>query len=152
MIPSPSLLWRKMMKRIHIRLLFVFLFCASSVLALDSYYGLPIKYVAGYEADLNLDHQNDLVFLIEKSEGYELTALIRIKNGYKAYTLLKTKEKVIVTCKFGKKIVSTEAGKGEGNARTYQIPGPYIEVSQPEGASSVFYWKKGKFYRVWISD
>jgi hypothetical protein len=141
-----------MMKNLCFTFLLFVIFSASITWSSDGYFGSPIKYVVGYEVDMNLDKYDDLVFLIETGEGYKLITLIKLKSGYKTYTLLNTKEKVIITCKFCKEIISTEAGKGKNNTHVLKIPGPFIEVSQPEGASSVFYWSKGKFIRVWVSD
>jgi hypothetical protein len=114
--------------------------------------GGPLKYIASCELDLNVDGEPDVVLLVETLKGRELIALLRSEKGYKAFLLSKEVQYVHLSCRFGKSIKETSAGKGEKRGRIFKTPGTYIQLGHPEGPSFAYFWNGRGFQEVWTSD
>jgi|GEM_PF-7087252 len=116
-------------------------------------YGLPLKYITGYEIDLNNDNEPDIAMIIETSRGRELMALIKTAEGYNTFVLSEADSTMILLCQIGKTITETTAGTGhKASGKVYQTPGTYLELSEPEGASVAFFWNGSGFTEVWTAD
>ncbi len=124
----------------------------SSDSAAETGSGMPLKYIASCELDFNADDKPDIAFLVETIRARELIVLMKTANGYNVFVVSKGKADMHLSCNFGKSIKETSAGSGTG--KVYETPGSYIQLSQPEASSVVYYWNKNKsrFQEVWTSD
>lgn len=114
--------------------------------------GSPLKFISSCEIDLNADFKGDIVFLAETLYGYEVIALIRNNDFFKAYILEKNAKNMLLSCHFGKEIAGTNTGKGVQSKKKYKINGAYVKLEYLEGAATVFFWDKDKFKKVWVAD
>ena len=115
--------------------------------------GNPLKYISGCQLDFNNDGESDIAFLVETLRGRELIVLIKTNKGYIAYQLAKVSSSMHLSCHFGKFVKETAAGKkGKTEGRIYKTPGTYIQLTQPEGSSVVYFWNGSGFTEVWTSD
>jgi len=112
--------------------------------------GNPLKYISSCELDFNNDHKPDIALLVESLSGRQLIILLKSKNGYEAYVVSKDITNMHLSCHFGKEIKETTAGKHKG--RIFKTSGTYLKLTQPEGASTAFFWNGKKFIEVWTSD
>ncbi|MBI4379504.1 MAG: hypothetical protein HY578_10455 [Nitrospinae bacterium] len=114
--------------------------------------GMPLKYISSCELDFNNDDNPDIAFLIETTKGRELIVLMRTKSGYNTFVVSNDKPNMFLSCHFGKTIKETSTGKGKGEGKIYEPPGTYIQLTQPEGSSVVYFWDGKGFKEVWTSD
>lgn len=112
--------------------------------------GMPLKYVSSCELDFNNDNTPDIAILVETVRGVELIVLMRTANGYNTFIVSEGKSNMYLSCHFGKSI--TEVSTNKNNGKVYKIPGTYIQLTQPEGASVTYFWNKSGFKEVWTSD
>lgn len=112
--------------------------------------GKPLKYISGYEMDFNNDNETDIVILTETFFGRQLIVLMKTKKGYNTYVVSKGKSNMQLSCRFGKYLKETVAGRGKG--RIYKTPGAYIQLSLPECSSVAYFWNGNGFTEVWTSD
>jgi hypothetical protein len=101
--------------------------------------------------DLNNDREPDIALLVESLEGPQLIVLMQTEKGYDAYVLSR-RQGMYLSCHFGKFIKETSAGAGKKEGRTYETPGTYVQLSQPEGAAVAYYWNGRGFTEVWTAD
>ena len=113
--------------------------------------GGPVKYLSSCEVDLNNDGQSDVVLLVETVRGRELIVLLKTRDAYVVYEFTHLGALMILSCKFGRTVTETEAGR-KRDGRVHKTPGTYIQLTQPEGASLVYYWNGKGFTGVWTSD
>ena len=113
--------------------------------------GGPVKYLSSCEVDLNNDGQSDVVLLVETVRGRELIVLLKARDAYAAHNFTNLGASMMLACKFGRTVTETAAGKKPDN-RIHQTPGTYIQLTQPEDASLVYYWNGKGFTEVWTSD
>lgn len=114
--------------------------------------GMPVKYIASCEMDFNKDNVPDIALLFETSRERELVVLVNETSGYKAYIVSRGKPNMYLSCQFGNSIKETSSGEGNGGGKVYETPGTYIQLTQPEGSSVVYFWDKNSFKEVWVSD
>lgn len=132
--------------------LIIFVSVSSNAFS-ESGSGLPLKYISSCELDFNNDSKPDVALLVETLRGGELIVLMRTENGYNAFVVLKEKKtNMQLSCNFGESIKETAAGKGEREGKVYKTPGTYIQLTQPEGSSVVYFWNGNGFKEVWTSD
>lgn len=112
--------------------------------------GLPVRFLASCEIDLDADRRLDLVLSLQTVRGYETIALMAHEPGYTAHVLSVGQDKLGLECRFGRTVKETTVGGGKG--RIVETPGTYVVVNQPEGASAAYVWSKGSFLQVWLSD
>ena len=128
-----------------------FLILSSTTFA-NNIDGFPIRFIGGCEADFNNDKKSDKALLLEISDGIELIALIAEKSNYQATVLYKGVDKnLFVTCEYIKNIKGSLTQDGN-KSKEYLINSFVIRLTQPEGSSSIYYWKNCKFEQVWTSD
>ena len=137
------------------RVILIFFFLVASIsLLLNSSMagagGVPLKYISSCEIDLNGDDVLDIAILVETVRGQELIVLLQTEKGYDSYLLSDDKPGMFLSCHFGETVAETKAGNGAG--RTFETPGTFIELAQPEGASVAYYWNSSGFSEVWTSD
>ena len=144
------------MKKIIFFILFMFPFYIFSELIKEDRkideYGIPLKFINGYEIDLNLDKKIDMVIYVQIGEKYTLIAMLNKGEKYEGYILNESERLGRFFTDWQNEVTSKEAGPGQNNAKTYKIPGPCIVFSIPEVSSVVYYWDKGKFNEIWTSD
>lgn len=114
--------------------------------------GLPIKYISSCEMDFNKDNEADIALWVETVRGRELIVLIKTKSGYDAFLVSTLRGNLSLSCHFGKFINETSSGKGKKDVKVYETPGTYIQLSEPEGSSIVYFWNGNGFTEVWTSD
>ena len=113
--------------------------------------GAPVRYLSSCEVDLNNDGQSDVVLLVETVRGRELIVLLKTRDAYAVYDFPNIGALMVLSCRFGRTVTETEAGKKPDN-RIHKTSGTYIQLTQPEGASLVYYWNGKGFTGVWTSD
>ena len=111
---------------------------------------IPVKYISGFEIDLDLNGKSDIALLVDNSNGCELIVLMRINEGYKSYLLFANCENMNLSCNYGSTLTETTAGKYKG--RKFTTNGTYLLLSQPESSKIAFFWEKNKFQEVWLAD
>lgn len=110
----------------------------------------PPKYISSCEIDLNADGIPDLAFLIESSRGRELIVLLKSSRSYQEQLVSDSiPSNMFLRCNSGWTLVQ-KVGKDE--FLPIDIPGVYIELYQPEGASVGYYWNGNEFKEIWLSD
>lgn len=131
----------------------IIIFCSFST---DSFSekgtGMPLKYIYSCEFDFNNDDEPDIALLVETIRGRELIILMKTVSGYNAFVVSRGKPNMYLSCHFGKSVIETSAGKGKGTGKVYKTPGTYIQLTQPEGSSVVYFWNGSGFKEVWTSD
>ena len=113
---------------------------------------MPLKYIYSCEFDFNNDDEPDIALLVETIRGRELIILMKTVSGYNAFVVSRGKPNMYLSCHFGKSVIETSAGKGKGTGKVYKTPGTYIQLTQPEGSSVVYFWNGSGFKEVWTSD
>jgi hypothetical protein len=113
---------------------------------------VPLKYISSCELDFNNDDVPDIALLLETLRGHERIVLMKTDKGYDAYGISKKVSSMHLSCRFGKFIKETPAGKGEKEGRTYKTPGTYIQLGHPEGPSVAYFWNGSGFKEVWTGD
>ncbi len=136
---------------IYFSLIFIFI-GFSSVTFSESGNGVPLKYISSCELDLNNDNEPDIAILVETIRGRELIVLMRTGNGYNTFVVARDKANMFLSCHFGKYVKETGAGKGGKSRKVYETPGTYIQLTQPESSSVVYFWTGKGFKEVWTSD
>lgn len=114
--------------------------------------GMPLKYISSCELDFNSDNKPDIAFLVETSRERELIVLMNTANGYNAFLVSRGKPNMYLSCHFGNTVKETATGKGKVEGKVYKTPGTYVQLTQPEGASVVYFWNGNGFKEVWTSD
>lgn len=117
--------------------------------------GVPLGFIAGWIVDLNADSEEDKVLLLDDNGTREIIALLRDGTSYKPYVLMRSEEAGLMSlsCVYGDTVYETVAGEGDTTSPTvHTTNGVYIQASQPEGASVVYYWDGTQFVEVWVSD
>lgn len=134
------------------RLLLLVVFVGSSAAdtAPQAGSGVPLKYIASCEIDLDVDGEVDVVMLVETLKGRELIALMRRPSGYDAYIVSRDKPDMHLSCHFGKYIEARTSRRVKGTV--YETPGTYIKLTLPEGSAVAYFWIPGGFKEVWVSD
>lgn len=140
------------MKRCLIYGCLVILSGVSSNAFSESGNGMPLKYIASCEMDFNNDDKSDIALLVETSRGRELIVLMNTISEYNAFIVSRGKPNMYLSCHFGKTVKETAAGKGKGEGKVYKTMGTYIQLTQPEGSSVVYFWNGNGFKEVWTSD
>ncbi len=112
--------------------------------------GMSLKYISSCELDFNNDDKPDIAILLETNRDWELIVLLNVAKGYKAFLVSTGKPNMYLSCHFGKIVKETLAGKEKG--RTYKTNGTYLQLTQPEGSSVVYFWDGNRFKEVWTSD
>jgi len=108
--------------------------------------GIPIKYISGFEIDLDSNGEYDTIVLIERSDGQELIVLMKKENKYIAHILAKGLRNELLATRWGnKEIIKSISGT------EYCINGPYIMLKHPEGPAVIYFWDERIFQEVWIS-
>jgi hypothetical protein len=113
----------------------------------------PLKYIEGCEIDLDGDSQNDISLLMKTNKGFELIVLLKKGDGYKTLLLWQGDSEIMnMSCCYGKSIKAFATDRKCNKKTRYETNGTYIRLSEPEGSCMAFYWKNGKFEKVWVSD
>jgi hypothetical protein len=112
--------------------------------------GDPLKYISSCELDFNNDNEPDIALLVETLIGRQLIVLMKTTDGYNAFVVSREKPDMHLSCRFGKKIKETVAGRAKG--KVYETPGTYVQLTQPEGSSVAYFWNGKSFKEVWTSD
>lgn len=102
--------------------------------------------------DLDGDGQQDLVLRVATGSGFDTIALLRRRDGYRAYLLDRTAEVMKLTCEVGTSVRSTTAGVGTPVERVFRTPGAFVSLKQPEGAAVSYIWTGKFFLAVWTAD
>lgn len=105
----------------------------------------------GCRMDFNNDGNIDDAIMIAEKNQCKLVALVYSKNGYTAYLLDSACSRMQVSCLKSYNIRGIPDG-GRELKDTRIKTGAVIRLSQPEGASLGFYWEKGGFKQIWLSD
>jgi hypothetical protein len=114
--------------------------------------GQPLKFISSCEIDLNNDEKSDIALLVETIRGRELIVLMQTITGYDTYLVSKGKPEMYLSCRFGKFIQETSAGKGEKKGNIFTTPGTYLELVAPEVSSVAYFWNGKGFTEVSTSD
>ncbi len=143
----------KMDKIFYIALIIFSVPVTSSADTTDYYeIGTPIKFVEGCEADFDGDGKSDNALLIEDSKAVKLIILLN-NNISNSITLFKTDSNLLrLRCVYSSELIGTTAGQGDKNKKKIHINGKYLMLFQPESSKIAFYWKDGKFNKLWLSD
>lgn len=136
---------------VHVYWIIIFI-CFSSNSFSETGDGIPLKYISSCELDFNNDSEPDIALLIETTKGRELIVLMKTATGYNTFVVSREKPNMHLSCHFGKSIKETSAGKGKKEGKVYKTPGSYIQLTQPEGSSVVYFWNGEGFKEVWTSD
>lgn len=118
--------------------------------------GLPPVYIV---ADFNGDKKDDIALLLmdKMKSGLLVSFHSRGNNGYEHFTLDRLSwpdlSRMYISKRQPGKVVTT-AGKGYGEEGPKEVTlgHPGIDYGVFESAASVFYWKDGRYRRVWIAD
>ena len=137
-----------MNKKLYRGLLFAIL-TVSSTPALGKWTGdgLPFKYISSCELDLDQNGLSDMVFLAETIEGRELIAILREKEGLKAFLLWSgpAANGMHLQCDFAQREVKeTMAASAEAPGRVHKTNGTVIHLYKPESSRLSFFWDKSK--------
>ena len=140
-------------------------FCISNILAFfisanisTSSYGASnatsLEYVYGCEIDLDGNHKDDLVILLNTRLGRKLVInMYKDPSSFFGYQIQDDISGMHLECMYGKIVRETAAGKGEKTPKDIVIPhGAYIVLSLPEASSVAYFWENGKFRSVWLAD
>ena len=113
--------------------------------------GVPLKYIASCEIDLNNDNRGDIVFLVETIRGRELLALMKNKKGYDTYVISSSPKGngLHISCHHGFEI--KEWG-GVKKSKKIKVPGAYISHFKPVSASVAYYWNGKEFSQIITGD
>lgn len=114
--------------------------------------GMPLKYISSCELDFNNDDKSDIALLMETNRDRELIVLLSTTSGYNACLVSKDKPNMYLSCHFGKTVKETSAGKGKEEGMIYRTNGTYLQLTQPEGSSVVYFWDGNGFKEIWTSD
>lgn len=60
--------------------------------------------------------------------------------------------RLLLSCHSDTEARVTPAGEGKRSRETVATPGGFVEVSQPEGGSSAYYYEDGALKEVWTGD
>ena len=142
--------WREVTSRVTLSLLLLIVGTASASAQTGN--GDPLKYIASCELDFNNDGQTDIALLVETVRGRELIILLKTKDAYTAYEVANVPPLMHLSCRFGRALKETAAGRQGTEAKVHRTPGTYIRLNQPEGASMAYFWNGTGFTRVWTSD
>ena len=142
------------MKRI-IRILAATLFFSINIcpaIAQQIGSGKPIAFVAGCDVDLDKDGDYDSVLYINSERGYELIAIMCLKEGTKSYVLNKSNSLRHLKCQYGFRIKETDAGNGKKRGKVYEIDREFVTLLKPESSEVAYFWQDGEFREIWLSD
>ena len=109
-----------------------------------------VKDASQCNIDLNHDGLLDTAVNISHGESYELVVLLKTVSAYDVHTLRISKSKMILSCVNGDSVESTAAGEGKVNK--FSTGGTYLRLTQPEGASIVYFLDGKDFKEVWTAD
>jgi hypothetical protein len=112
----------------------------------------PLKYISGYELDLDNDGTLDIATLIETNKGIELIVILQKKSKNITYRLYEGNYSPILSYKFKNTVLETAAGPGKRKPIKHKIHGVYLALSFPESSSIAFFWDKDHFQEISISD
>lgn len=113
---------------------------------------MPLNYISSCEFDFNGDNNPDIALLVETSRERELIVLMSTSNGYNAFVVSRNKPNMYLSCHYGKTVKETATGNGKVEGNVYKTSGTYIQLTQPEGSSVVYFWNENEFKEVWTSD
>jgi hypothetical protein len=139
----------ELMKRLIYVFLAIGLFITGSSAECLTGNGDPLKYISSCELDFNNDGQPDIALLVETLLGRQLIVLMKAEKGYNAFIVSQGKERMHLSCRFGKTISESETIT---NAKVYKTPGTYIVLYEPEGASIAYFWNGSGFTEVCTGD
>jgi len=112
------------------------------------YDGEPLKYLSGYEYDLNLDGINETIIYLQINRKYLVIGLFKEKNTYISRVISESDFGGVLVCEFANTITSYE----NELVKIYACPGPFISIIYPPSAAVSYFWDKGKFNEIWTSD
>lgn len=110
------------------------------------------------EIDLDGNSSKDLALLLRRTEDVELIVVLRRKQSKTstALTLLSTTIErgryLQLSCVEGGRLKQTRAGEGNSGSVITVPHRTYLRVGLPESSASAFYFIRGEFHRIWISD
>jgi len=113
--------------------------------------GKPIAFVGGCDVDLDKDGDDDSVLYINSERGYELIAIMRLKEGMKTYLLNRSNSLRHLKCQYGFRIKETDTDRKK-QGKVYEIDREFVALLQPESSEVAYFWQDGEFKEVWLSD
>ena len=115
--------------------------------------GLPLAYSGGCYLDLDGDGARDMAMMLETNQSRELVVLMARGDGYEAHLLRHQSGNLLLTCNWGEVVTETPiVAEDVNNPESYEINGPFLLLTLPESASTVYFWRDGGFVEVQTSD